>query len=124
MQLLTANATNRLFFTATENMVSGLWCYLNIHHVATNTDYFYAFEKASNLSAFTNRVDCWDVAIGDIPDGQCLYTIYEGNAGAESKTDEEILRVLEVGLYEVLASEVADIVFIPFSNLSPPPNLL
>lgn len=111
MQLITANATNRLFFTATENMVSGDWCYLNIHHVATNTDFFYDFEKVANLSAFTNRVDCWDVAIGDIPSGQCLYTLYEGNAGATGKTSEEILRVLEVGLYEVLASELADIVF-------------
>lgn len=111
MQLITANATNRLFFTATENMVSGDWCYLNIHHVATNTDFFYAFEKVANLSAFTNRIDCWDVAIGDISSGQCLYTLYEGNAGATGKTDEEILRVLEVGLYEVLASEVADVVF-------------
>lgn len=111
MQLLTANATNRLFFTATENMVSGGWCYLNIHHVATNTDFFYAFEKVANLSAFTNRIDSWSVAIGDLPVGQCLYTLYEGNAGAESKTSEEILRVLEVGLYEVLASEVADVVF-------------
>jgi hypothetical protein len=111
MQLINANATNRLFFTATENMVSGDWCYLNIHHVSTNTDYFYGFEKVDNLSAFTNRIDSWDVAIGDIPSGQCLYTLYEGNEGAESKTSEEILRVLEVGLYEVLTSEVADIIF-------------
>lgn len=108
MQLLTNNSVNRLYFTATENMVSGDWCYLNIHHVATDTNYFYSFEKANNLSAFTGRFDAWDITIGNIPAGQCLYTLYEGSEGATAVTDYEISRVLETGLYEVLASETTD----------------
>lgn len=108
MQLITQNSTNRFYFTATENMVSGAWCYLNIHHVATDTNYFYAVEKINNLSAFTGRFDAWDIAIGNIPAGQCLYTLYEGNAGATQPTDEAIIGVLETGLYEVLASETTD----------------
>lgn len=112
MQLLTQNTTNRLYFTATENMVTGDWCYLNIHHVATDTNYFFSFEKINNLSAFTGRFDAWDIAIGNIPNGQCLYTLYEGNSDAVSTTDEQILGVLETGLYEVLANETTDSSFI------------
>jgi hypothetical protein len=108
MQLLTQNTTNRLYFTATENMVSGDWCYLNIHHVATDTNYFFSFEKINNLSSFVGRFDAWDIAISNIPNGQCLYTLYEGNSGAVSTTDEQILGVLETGLYEVLANETTD----------------
>lgn len=111
MQLITTNAVNRLYFTATENMVSGDWVYLNVHHVATNEDYFFSFEKSQNLSAFTQRFDAWDCNVGNLPVGQCLYTLYEGNSGAVNPESEEILNVLEVGLYEVLANEATDIVF-------------
>ena len=111
MQLITTNAVNRLYFTATENMVSGAWVYLNIHHVATNEDYFFSFEKAQNLSLFTGRFDAWDCNVGNLPVGQCLYTLYEGNEGAVNPESEEILNVLEVGLYEVLANEATDVVF-------------
>jgi hypothetical protein len=111
MQLITTNAVNRLYFTATENMVSGAWVYLNIHHVATNEDYFFDFPKSQNLSPFTGRFDAWDCNVGNLPVGQCLYTLYEGNEGAVNPESEEILNVLEVGLYEVLANESTDIVF-------------
>jgi hypothetical protein len=37
--------------------------------------------------------------------------LYEGNEGAVNPESEEILNVLEVGLYEVLANENTDIVF-------------
>lgn len=111
MQLLNSNGINRLFFTATENYSQGDTLYLNIHHISTNSDFFYDFLKSSDLSFQTDRYNAFDVSIGSIPAGQCSYTLYEGESGAASPEDAEVLGVLECGLYQIIESETTDDVF-------------
>lgn len=111
MQLLNSNEVNRLFFTATENYSQGDTLYLNIHHISTNNDFFYSFSKTSDLSFQTDRYNAFDVSIGVIPGGQCTYTLYEGQSGATSPEDVEVLGVLECGLYQIIESETNDNVF-------------
>jgi hypothetical protein len=111
MQLLNSNQLNRLFFTATENYNTGDTLYLNIHHISTNNDFFYSFPKVSDLSFQPNRYNAFDVSIGNIPGGQCSYTLYEGESGATSPEDVGIYGVIECGLYQMLENETTDDVF-------------
>ena len=111
MQLLNSSEVNRLFFTATEFYSQGDTHYLNIHHISTNNDFFYSFAKTSDLSFQLNRYNAFDVSIGNIPGGQCTYTLYEGESGATGPEDAEVLSVLECGLYQIIESETNDTVF-------------
>jgi hypothetical protein len=108
MQLLNSNTTQRLFFTATENMSTGDWLYLSIRHIATNNLFFLDFPKSSNVSTYTERWDGFDVSIPAIPIGQCEFTLYEGTEGATSVESSEIASVVECGLYEVITAENTD----------------
>jgi hypothetical protein len=111
MQLLNSSEVNRLFFTATEFYSQGDTLYLNIHHISTNNDFFYSFAKTSDLSFQLSRYNAFDVSIGNIPGGQCTYTLYEGESGATGPEDAEVLSVLECGLYQIIESETNDTVF-------------
>lgn len=108
MQLINSNTNQRLFFTASENMATGDWLYLSIRHIATNDTFFLDFPKSSNVSTYTERWDGFDVSIPAIPIGQCEFTLYEGFEGATSVESNEIERVVECGLYEVITAENTD----------------
>jgi len=108
MQLLNSGETQRLFFTATENMVSGNYLYLLIEHISTNESFFLSFPKSANVSTYTDRWDGFDVSIPNIPIGQCRYSLYEGETGATSVDSPEITRMIECGLYQILTNESTD----------------
>ena len=98
MQLIQSNSTNRLIFTLTGLMESGTSCYLFMKHVSTLNTYFIEFLKSSNISPAPERYDMFDIFIPTIPKGQFLYTIYEGDSGATSPDETEVLNLLECGM--------------------------
>jgi hypothetical protein len=108
MQILQSDQTQLLYFTATEWMYEGSYLYLYIKHSATNETYFLSFAKSSDLSTDQNRYNAFSVAVPVIPEGQCTYVLYEGDAGATSPESSEISGIVEVGLYEIQRTESTD----------------
>lgn len=108
MQILQSDQTQLLYFTATEWMYEGSYLYLYIKHSATNETYFLSFAKSSDLSTDQNRYNAFSVAVPVIPEGQCTFVLYEGDAGATSPESSEISGIVEVGLYEIQRTESTD----------------
>jgi hypothetical protein len=108
MQILQSDATQLLYFTATEWMYEGSFLYLYIKHSATNDTFFISFAKSTDLSDDQNRYNAFSVSIPEIPEGQCTYVLYEGDSGATSPESSEISGIVEVGLYEIQRTETTD----------------